>query len=85
MTTNHYEGSGSYGSGEFSIARQPTPGQFYDVEAIGEEESENEEDEREERNTKVHLSEMAMPDWQKWVEQKAEWNRITRNIDIKWN
>ena len=89
MTTTDFEGSGSYGSGggsSFTIARQPTPGQYYDVEAISDgDESENEEDEKEERSTRVHLSEMTMPEWQKWVEQKPEWNRITRNVNIEWN
>ena len=31
------------------------------------------------------LSEMTMPEWQKWVTQRPEWNRITREVNIEWN
>ena len=43
------------------------------------------EDDRTERHINVHLNEMQMPEWQRWVLEKADWHRITNAVDIKWN
>ena len=94
-----YEGSGSYGNrpSEFRVARQPTPGQYYDdgnnddvasesdygsSSGTEEDEGAEDEDEREERHTKIHLNEIDAPEWQKIVYDRQAWRAMVSKIDI---
>ena len=40
------------------------------------------EDEREERHTKIHLNEIDAPEWQKIVYDRQAWRTMVSKIDI---